>query len=274
MEQSKHKEKKEPQRGKHYEKNKRKKENRKSSKATNQQMQGQVPKEPAFKRLLAFHSMVVNYLGPMVGGNSPDEIMSRFQILKVQQPKKFDDTRALFRNMSKTMFGTWVPKIKFHGAAQIVASAAGVITASNRLRAADLDYFASFSGIFDEYRFAGPIEAIYRPGYTQNVGGQYQAWGVGVIDFVDGTALASTAGALMFDTAQIFPLTVPNSGPVDSRWKSKLMGIPDLTWYDTSVGTTDVAWFKVYAYFNTGGTVNWGYQEWVVEIEFRQLYGV
>jgi len=226
------------------------------------------------KLVLGFHMMVMNYLCGVVGSGSPEEIMGRFKDLKVSDPSKFNTTRSLFRNMSRDVFGTWMPTIKFHSSPAAISSVTGVMATVVQLRASSLAYFNSFSGLFDEYRMKGPIEAVYRPTYVPNVNGPNHGFGVGAVDFVDSTAMASTAGALMYDTAEIFPTTLPNSGTNITTWHTKLLGQPDLLWIDTGVQSTDFCWFKVYNWANNGGSVTWGYHEWIAEVEFRQLYGI
>jgi len=219
--------------------------------------------------------MCMNVLCGLVGTGSIEEMIGRFTALKTTDSPKYSMTRSLFRNMSRDVFGTWMPSIKFRSAAgTAIASVTGILTTVVRLRPADLCYFNAFSGIFDEFRFKGQISGTFRPSYDPGSSGNTWSFAVGVIDLVDSTVLASTSGALMYDTAQIFALGVARAGPVHTEWHTRLLGQPDLIWLDTSVQSTDVAWFKTYNYANIAGSLTYGYYEWHAEIEFRQLYGV
>jgi hypothetical protein len=225
--------------------------------------------------LMEFHSLVMTMLTGMVGTGSVEEVTNRFLMMKTSEPLKYSTTRTMFRNMSRDAFGTWAPSIKFRSAAgATIVSVTGIITSVVRLRPADLCYFNAFSGIFDEFRFKGQIKGVFRPAYEPGTSGLTWPFAVGVIDLVDSTVLASTAGALMYDTAQIFALGVAKAGPVHSEWQTRLIGQPDLVWLDTSSQSTDVAYFKTYNYANVSGSLTYGYFEWHAEIEFRQLYGV
>jgi hypothetical protein len=230
-------------------------------------------KQISQKPMTVFHGVVMNYLSSMFGPDSSEALIGKFRALKEIEPSKFNSTRSLFRNMSKDVFGTWMPKIKFYTTPNAVTPTAGILTTVNRLRAADLAYFNSFSGIFDEYRFSGPVRAFFRSTYAPTAAASSIAYGTGAVDLVDGTAMASVAGALMYDTAKIFPLNNPYRHP-EEVWDTRLLGQPDLIWEDTSVQNVDVAWWKVYNFANLTGAVTYGYVNWEAEIEFRQLYGI
>jgi len=228
------------------------------------------------QKLMTFHLACLNMLTSVVGSGSPEEVLSRFQSMKSGDSQKFGTMRTMFRNMSKDIFGTWMPKLKFHTTTTSIAGVTGVLTSVMRLRASDLAYFNSLSGIFDEYRFSGPVKVNYRATYEIASTGNIWPYAIGVIDFVDSTVLASIAGALFFDTEQIFLLAMPRAseGSPIVTWKTKLIGQPDLVWLDTGVQSVDVAWFKTYNYLNVTGSLTYGAAEWVAEVEFRQLYGI
>ena len=204
------------------------------------------------QKLMTFHLACLNMLTSVVGSGSPEEVFSRFQTLKSGDVQKFGTLRNMFRNMSKDIFGTWMPKIKFHTTSTAIAGVTGVLTTVVRLRAADLAYFSSLAGIFDEFRYAGPVKVNYRPTYEIASTGTIWPYAIGVIDFVDATVLASIGGALFYDTEQIFLLAMPRASHGDpiTTWHTRLLGQPDLVWMDTGVTTTDVAWFKTYNYLN------------------------
>lgn len=227
-------------------------------------------------KLMTFHLACLNMLTPVVGSGSPEEVFSRFQAMKTGDEKKFGNLRTLFRNMSKDIFGTWMPKIKFHSTSTAIAGVTGVLNTVVRLRAADLAYFSSLAGIFDEFQFAGPVEALYRPAYEVATTGNIWPYAIGVIDLVDATALASIGGSLFYDTAKIFLLAMPRAsdGAPIVHWETRLIGQPDLLWMDTGTTSTDVAWFKTYNYYNVSGSLTYGVVEWICMIQFRQLYGI
>lgn len=249
-----------------------KKDKKKHKKKKNENLQ----KGVVSQKLMTFHLACLNMLSNVVGNGTPEEVFSRFQGLRSGDTKKFETMRSMFRNMSKDIFGTWMPKIKFHSTSTNIACVTGVLTSVMRLRAGDLAYFTSLAGVFDEYRFAGPVEVNYRPTYEVATTGNIWPYGIGVIDLVDSTVLASIGGSLFYDTAKIFLLAMPRAseGAPVVTWKTRLLGQPDLAWLDTAATTTDVAWFKTYNYLNVSGSVTFGATEWVVEIEFRQLYGI
>ncbi len=233
-------------------------------------------------RVATFHMMVMSHMANLVGGEGqPGEVAGRFRALKDANPSAYNTARGLFRNMSQELFGTWMPRIMFHGAVvtNVVSTAGGLIVVTQRLRANELAYFSSFAGIFDEFRFFGPIAAYYRPENVPSSGGLNVAYAVGVIDLDNGNALSSLGGALMYDTAKIFCLHAthvvkPTEQSHTCAWETKLLGIPDLTWGDTSGGSTDVAWWKAYAYSNVPISTTFGVVAWRAGIEFRQLYGI
>jgi len=228
------------------------------------------------QRLMTFHLACLNMLTSVVGNGSPEEVFHRFSSMKTGDVDKFTSFRSLFRNMSKDIFGTWMPKIKFHSTSTSIAGVTGVLNTVVRLRAADLAYFSSLAGIFDEFQFAGPIELLFRPTFEIATTGNIWPYAIGVIDLVDSTALASIGGALFYDTSKIFLLAMPRASGGDPivRWDTRLLGQPDLAWMDTGVTTTDVAWFKTYNYLNVSGSNTYGAVEWICQIQFRQLYGI
>jgi len=237
---------------------------------------GSIPRELPKNKILVFLQMFHSHLATIVGSDEPDIMVSKFKSLKDSSPQKYSASRSLFTNMSKDIFGTWMPRVKFNGTTFSVTSVTGILATVVRLRPSELSYFTSFAGIFDEFRFEGPIVATYRPSYEiASTGDGAWSWAVGVIDFVDSSALASTAGALMFDTAKIFLLPMSRGSNRDeTNWHTKLIGQPDLIWRDTGDTTTDVAWWKSYNYVSISGSHTYGVVAWTTTIEFRQTYGI
>lgn len=225
-------------------------------------------------KMMTFLSVMMNHLSLVFGSGTHEELIGRYKASSISEPTKFSLTKSFVHNTSRDFFGTNIQKMKFHSLTTAIGGGAGILTSVMRLRASDLAYFNAFSGIFDEYRFGGPIAAHYYPQNVSATGVGGQIYGVGVLDLVDSTVLASIAGALMYDTAKIFALTVPYSGEFKTSWNTHLLGNPDNIWLDTSSQATDVAWFKTYNYLGVTGTVAYGSAAWVVEIDFRQLYGI
>jgi len=225
-------------------------------------------------KMMSFLNVMMSHFSMVFGSGTHEELISRYRASSTTEPSKYSLTKSFVHNTSRDFFGTNIQKMKFHSTSTSIAGVTGVLTSVMRLRAGDLAYFNAFSGIFDEYRFAGPIAVHYRPTNVSSTGASGQIYGVGVVDLVDSTVLASIAGALMYDTAKIFPLTVSYAGGYISSWDTHLLGNPDDIWLDTSSQATDVAWFKTYNYIGITGSVTYGVAEWVVEISFRQIYGI
>lgn len=253
---------------------------KKSKHANNNRKHGQgnpkIGKVVRMDKMQTFLTCVMGHLNMFFGTGSHEELIGRYRNLSTSDPTKYQLTRSFIHNTSRDFFGTWIPTMKFHTTPTNggIVGVTGVLTSVVALRAAYLAYFNSFAGVFDEYRFKGPVSVHYRPTYVSATGSGNQVYGVGALDFVDGTVMASIAGALMYDTAKIFPLTLPPTGGLLTTWESHLLGNPDNLWLDTSVQTTDVVWFKTYNYTGVTGSVSYGVAEWVAEIEFRQLYGI
>lgn len=231
-------------------------------------------KAPKLEKHMTFLNLMMNQLSMAFGTGTHEELVGRYRASATLEPTKFSLIKSFIHNTSRDFFGTEIQTMKFHSVSTNITGSSGSLTVVMRLRAADLAYFNSFSGIFDEYRFAGPITVHYRPTNVSATGVNGQIYGIGVIDFVDSTVLASVAGSLMYDTAKIFPLSVPYTGGLMTSWETKLLGNPDDLWIDTGSQATDVAWFKTYAYSGVSGSVAYGLSEWIAEVSFRQLYGI
>lgn len=224
------------------------------------------------------HSMVCNYLSGLFGTGSPEELFARLSKTKDTDLKVYSATRSLFRNMAREMFGTWVPTIKLIGFATNLNTTGGsVFTNQVRFRASEIYYFATFGVIFDEYRPKGPIKFEVLPLQTQFASGTNAIYFLGVVDLVDGTALASVTEAMFYDTSKIFCPMINFRGNMNTEkivWETRLMGQPDLAWLSTDTQTTDWCWFKTYNFLGTlAATTTYAEGHWVGEFEFRQLTG-
>lgn len=263
-------------------KQRKKRKSRQKKSQSKQELQKRPEKEfsssPLFgirqNKLFVLHTVVLNMLVPAVGDGSPEEVISRFKAMKTGDLGRYTALKSLFHNASKDIFGTWMPKIKFHSTPIALSSSTGVLNTVLGLRSGDLAYFPAMGGIFDEFKFAGPIEMVYRPTFEITTTGNTWPYAIGLVDFVDSNALVSISGSLFYDTAKVFLLAMPKSGEIITRWSERLLGNPDDVWMDTGLYTTYIAYFKTYNYLNVSGTVTYGYMDWEAQLEFRQAFGI
>jgi len=237
------------------------------------EMESSLPKLPMHVALLKFQtsqSLIANTLKGVVGGFNDEETCTKFRALKSQSPSQYLTVATALRNMVRKIFGAYMPTLPFKSySAAAVTSTTGIVVTVVTLEASVLAGFGYYGSIFDEYRPTGPFRILFYPTFVSSV-----QLLVGVIDYIDATALSSAAAGMLYDTAKVFAAVYGGGRTKPTEWKGHLLGIPDLTWLDTSTTTTDFAYWKAYAFANTSGSNTYGYL-WFddVSIEFRQQAG-
>jgi hypothetical protein len=214
--------------------------------------------------------MIANTIKGVVGGFGDQDTWDKFRALKISSPVQHQATSSVLRNMTRKVFGTYMPKLPFKSyQPAAVSSTTGVIVTVVSLQSSVLAGFGYYASIFDEYRPIGPFRALFYPTFVSSV-----QLLVGVIDYVDSTPLSSSASGMLFDTARVFAAVYGGGRVEPTVWPGHLLGIPDLTWLDTSVTSTNFAHWKAYAFAATSGSQTYGYL-WFedVMIEFRQQAG-
>jgi len=228
-----------------------------------------LPTLPGHVPLLRFQTclqMIALTLKGIVGGKTDEDTMFKFRQLKTNNSPQFQTTSATLRNLVRKVYGTYMPKLPFRSYDPAVLTvAAGVLNTVVTLESSILAGFGYYASIFDEYRPGGKFRVKYG---VVTAGVMYA---VGVIDYADATALATTAEGMLYDTAKVFLLcnSVITKDSV-TEWEGHLMGQPDFAWLATNVTSTDFAYWKVYGVYNLTNTIVGILWFEDVMIEFRQ----
>lgn len=214
--------------------------------------------------------------------------------LKENDPIIYKFYRNLMSQMVFAMFGTKMPTIKFTTYASNTinlgvdfTSTTGAIAFVMPLSASLLAGFGLFAAIFDEYIPTGPFWYTYYPrilgatGYpTSNTpAANGVAWAIGMLDYIDmSTAISQIPIGIFADTHKVFPLN-PNGNTKHNgivEWHGKFLGVPDLTWLNVTVISTNFVAFKAIQAQNVygTGTIYWGYVTAGMEITFRQMTAI
>jgi hypothetical protein len=230
-------------------------------------------KLPVHVALLKVHTcitMIALALKNAVGGCDDTETCSKFRDLKIKSPAQHSTISSMLRNVTRKVFGTFMPKLPFRSYdPAVIASTSGVVTLVVTLETSVLAGFGYWGTIFDEYHPTGPFTITYFPTFSAG-----PALVAGVIDYVDSTALSSKSAAMIYDTVKVFSASFTGGNEQRIHWNGHLSGIPDMTWLDTSNTGQDFAYWKSFAFAATSGSQTYGYL-WFedVWIEFRQQAG-
>lgn len=181
------------------------------------------------------------------------------------------------RRLAREVLGTQIHTIRLTTSVSALPTSGGgtvnqVVTVDP---SGNADWSSGYAAIFDEYRVRKAT--LHVAPWANQVVTSTTALSVTacptlcVVDYDSATALASASEALQYDTKKLFYLgQVPMRGDTYSI-DFEPMGIPDLTWYDTS-SITIVGWFKFYSLVATTLVSQNIGDFWVThDVEFRQV---
>jgi len=174
-------------------------------------------------------------------------------------------------NWAKFLKGTQYPTLRLYLQSVDVTLVASTDHNTVRsLTAAALLNFANLAVVFDEYRF---VDAEFEYFSTRITSGTSSIKALGVIDYVDSTALASIDAATAFDTKRWFNVPTQDlsyGAPAKSvKWRVALEPLPDQEWI--AIGTTNIAVANWKPYIVNGGTTAGicGHIEGWADVQFR-----
>jgi hypothetical protein len=178
--------------------------------------------------------------------------------------------RAFRSGLVKRLFGVDMPEMKVTLIALNVTPSSGVLTSTYTVKYSNINDNSVYTSMFDEYEFK-KASLTWMPYRTVGFSAANSlAMGIAVIDYVDGTALASSAAALAFDSVKIFYLEHPGS-ECRETWHMTFMGPPDVEWIATGT-SQDMAYWKSYAWLGVAGSTTYGVLFGEATVRFRQKH--
>jgi hypothetical protein len=172
---------------------------------------------------------------------------------------------ALFTN------GTQNPTISMTSDfAPLTTTAGNILNQVVALQATGCANYAIFANVFDEVRAIHIVVHLcttFVAGYNTATNGGISC---GVVDYVDSTALTTTAAILEFDNKKIVPILT--SVPKMFKWEVHLEHLNDSSWVDTATNVTP-AYLKFYSTtINGASTQVVGYVWYEMVFQYRSEY--
>ncbi len=208
--------------------------------------------------------------GVLVPQSHPQYEVCRQKALSVLSESDKEAYSKYRGELVKSAFGTVMPAIKCQLVDIAVTPTAGVLTTVYSVEYGNVNDNSLFTSMFDEYMFVkAKMEWIpYRQAGFSTSGSIAMA--IGVVDYVDATALSSSAQAFSFDTRRFFYLENPGK-PYREEWPMRFLDPPDEEWNQTGT-SPDMGYLKLYAWQGVGGSTTYGTIHGYCTLRFRQKH--